>query len=552
MSAQTLRTPAAAAPGTVKGSDHVVRSFVARRTIRGALLWGVVVGAFTASSAVGYTALAATDAERTRILAGFAANPGLAALVGRPEDITTAAGFVDWRTTGIGALVVAVWGLLAATRVLRGEEAAGRWELLVTGRTTRRGATVDALAGLGAALVAMFAVIAVLTTATGARPDMGVGPGRAALFALAVTLAAAVFAGVGALAAQLLPTRGQAAGLALAVFGVSFATRAVGDAAPRFAWVADLSPFGWVEQVRALTNPRPLWLVPLVGAVALLAAGTVALADRDIGAAAWGDRDSSPPRLGLLGGPLPLAVRLTRGSALAWLLGAVGLAALYGSITSSAAEAFANSPTLQRFGTAFTAQARIEGVELFAGVVFLVLMTVGMGCAAGAAGAIRREEALGLVENLLVRRVGRARWLAGRAALAAVPVVLLPLAGAGAFALTARAAGGPGAGELLAAGLNAAAPGLLLLGIGVLAVGWAPRATTRVAYGLLAWSFLLEMLASTVDLPEAVRATSLLHHVALAPAVAVEWGAVAGYAGLAVLAAAVGVRGFVRRDLRGE
>jgi len=91
-----------------------------------------------------------------------------------------------------------------------------------------------------------------------------------------------------------------------------------------------------------------------------------------------------------------------------------------------------------------------------------------------------------------------------------------------------------------------------LLGVGVLAVGWAPRATTRVVYGLLAWSFLLEMLASAVDVPEAVRATSLLHHVALAPAVGVEWGAVAGYAGLAVLAAAVGVRGFVRRDLRGE
>ncbi len=31
----------------------------------------------------------------------------------------------------------AVWGLLTATRLLRGEEDAGRWELLLAGQTTR-------------------------------------------------------------------------------------------------------------------------------------------------------------------------------------------------------------------------------------------------------------------------------------------------------------------------------------------------------------------------------------------------------------------------------
>jgi ABC-2 type transport system permease protein len=551
MTAGTLRTaPAVAAP--VDRAAHVVRGFVARRTLRGGLLWGVVIGAYVGSSAFGYTALGATDAERTRVLAGFAANPGLAALVGRPDDITTLAGFVDWRTTGIGALVVAVWGLMTGTRVLRGEEAAGRWELLASSRTTRRGATVDALAGLGVALVAMFAGAAVLTAAVGARPDIGIGVGPALLFALTITLAAATFVGVAALASQLLATRGQAAGLSLGVFGAAFATRAVGDAAPQVSWLSALSPFGWVERVHALGDPRPLWLVPLVALVGALVAGTVALADRDVGAAVWGDRDHAPARLGLLGGPMPLAVRLTRASSIAWLVGAAALGALYGSVAGAAAEAFAQSDILQRFGSAFTTQARIEGGKLFAGVVFLVLMTVAMGCAASAAGAMRHDEAQGLVDNLLVRPVGRARWLAGRVALAAVVVVLVPLAGAVGYLLTARGADGPGTADLLVAGLNAAAPGLLLLGLAVLTLGLAPRATGRVAYGLLAWSFLLEMLASAVDVPEPVRDTSLLHHVALAPAVGVAWVPVAVYLALAALAAAVGVRGFVRRDLAGE
>jgi ABC-2 type transport system permease protein len=551
MTAGTLRTTPAAAQAAER-PDHVVRGFVARRTVRGGLLWGVVIGAFVASSAFGYTALGATEAERTRVLAGFAANPGLAALVGRPDDITTVTGFVDWRTTGIGALVVAVWGLMTATRVLRGEEAAGRWELLVTGRTTRRGATVDALAGLGAALAALFAGTAVLTAAVGTRSDIGISAGRALLFAFVITLAAAVLAGVGALASQLVATRGQAAGLALGVFGVAFATRAVGDAAPSVEWLGALSPFGWVARVHALGDPRPVWLVPLVVLVVVLVAATIALADRDVGAAVWGDRDSAPARLGLLGGPLPLAVRLTRASSTAWLLGAVALGALYGSVAASAADAFAQSDVLQRFGTAFTTQARVEGAKLFAGVVFLVLMTVGMGSAASAAGAVRHEEAQGLVENLLVRPLARARWLTGRIALAAALVVLVPLAGAVGFLLTGRSADGPGADDLVAAGVNAAAPGLLLLGLTVLTFGWVPRATSRVAYGLLAWSFLLEMLASAVDVPDLVRDTSLLHHVALAPAVDVSWGPVAVYLVLAVLATAAGVRGFVRRDLAGE
>ncbi|HYY10089.1 MAG TPA: hypothetical protein VE781_04080, partial [Kineosporiaceae bacterium] len=157
---------------------------------------------------------------------------------------------------------------------------------------------------------------------------------------------------------------------------------------------------------------------------------------------------------------------------------------------------------------------------------------------------------LGPLGDAVGRAVGadEARFGAMFAAL----LVLVVLAGTAGFALTGRTAGGPGVPDLAAAALNAAAPGVLLLGIGVLVLGVAPRATARVAYGLLAWSFLLEMLASAVDLPAVVRGTSLLHHVALAPAVPVHWAPVAAYLGLAVVTAAVGVRGLVRRDLSGE
>ena len=61
----------------------------------------------------------------------------------------------------------AVWGLLTSTRLLRGEEDSGRWELLLAGQTTRRGAAVQALGGLGAGVVVLWALTAVITVLTG-------------------------------------------------------------------------------------------------------------------------------------------------------------------------------------------------------------------------------------------------------------------------------------------------------------------------------------------------------------------------------------------------
>lgn len=87
----------------------------------------------------------------------------------------------------------------------------------------------------------------------------------------------------------------------------------------------------------------------------------------------------------------------------------------------------------------------------------------------------------GYLDNLLVRSVSRARWLSARAFVifAAVAAAGL-LGGAGFWAGAATQHAGLTFGELLLAGLNAAAPAALLLGIGLLAFGFAPRLTSAV------------------------------------------------------------------------
>src|ERR1035441_938617 len=103
------------------------------------------------------------------------------------------------------SLVGALWGLLVATRVTRGEEAAGRWEPFLAGRTTQRRAAAQALAGLVCALLLILASAAGATIAVGMSSDVGFGLGPSFLFAAAITAGAAEFIVVGTLAAQIMP-----------------------------------------------------------------------------------------------------------------------------------------------------------------------------------------------------------------------------------------------------------------------------------------------------------------------------------------------------------
>ena len=65
----------------------------------------------------------------------------------------------------------------------------------------------------------------------------------------------------------------------------------------------------------------------------------------------------------------------------------------------------------------------------------------------------------------------------------------------------------------------------------------------------MAWAFLIEMLGSAVKVNHWIMDTSLLRHVALAPAVHPDWRINATYIGLGCAAALAGAWRFARRDL---
>ena len=96
------------------------------------------------SSATG----AATRRSRSALpLRGASAsNKAVELFYGSPHDLLTVGGYAAWRVGGIGALIAAIFGLLAAIRALRAEEDSGRQELVLAGAISRRTAYLAALA----------------------------------------------------------------------------------------------------------------------------------------------------------------------------------------------------------------------------------------------------------------------------------------------------------------------------------------------------------------------------------------------------------------------
>ena len=529
----------------------VVVGQTARKAIRSGVIWGYIFGIAVASSAISYTTVYKTQAQRNALAAAYGSNKATSALFGPAPDLQTVAGFTVFKISMTLMILGAVWGLLTSTRLLRGEEESGRWELLLAGQTTRRGATVQALAGLGSGVFVLWVLAAVITIIIGLDSKVDIAAGPSLYFALAMVASAVMFLAVGVLTSQLGATRRQAASYAAVFLGLAYAVRMIADAGVGLHGLIWASPLGWVEELRPLTAPRTLALVPIAGFTAVLAIVAVHLAGRrDVGASIVADRATSPPHLRLLSGPTGLAIRMARPTVIGWWVAIAVSGLLYGLIAKSAGSTISGSSVHKVFSKL---GAPGTGAEAVLGVCFLVLAVLVAFVGAGQLTAARSEESGGRLEHLLVRPVTRTSWLGGRLGVAFV-VVVVSGAGAGVFAWLGAASQHAGVSfpKLLEAGVNLVPPAVAILGIGVLAFGICPRMVAVVVYSLLGWSLLIVIVGGIGAVSHWVLDTSVFHQMASAPAVPPHWEANGVMTAVGCVGALIGGVAFKRRDLQGE
>jgi ABC-2 type transport system permease protein len=527
-----------------RSPQRFLLAHLARRSRRSSIVWSLGFAVSVASVAAGYRAAYPTLAQRLVIARQLVSNLGFQALYGRAGRLETVGGFTAWRSGGTLTVLAAVWGLLLVTRLGRGDEETGSHELVVGGALTARDRHA-AVVAVAAAWSVVAGALVVLTAVACTIPVTG-----SLLLGAELMLAGLLGVGLGALAGQLVTTRRRASGWAGAAVGVAVVLRVLADGTTGLGWVRWSTPFGWLESTQAGSPGERWW--PLVGPIAL-SAGAAALAvslgaRRDLGAGLVGDHDHGPAAGRRSSSPAPLAVRLAVRSLAGWSVSLVAAGLVLGLLASDVARFARSSPgyasTVAKLGVADPGRP-----AAFIGLAFSLLVVALAAAAAGSVAAGRDHEAGGALALLAAGPLRRSRWLLAHATTSAAEVVVLAtLAGGAAWLGTALQGSRISLVDGLGAGWNLVPVVLVVLGIGTLVHGLAPRAAGPAAIVVIVGGYLLQLVGALAHLPRWVRDVSPFEHVAPFPAADVRPVATVVMVLLGTFGIVVGALAIDRRD----
>src|SRR5262245_64828151 len=304
------------------GTARLVRAILRRDRVRIAV-WTLSIAGLVAVTAASVKGLFPTQADLDR---AAAAETSAAAIVlnGPPYGLDTVGGQVAYQVGGWGMVAVALMTMFMYTRNTRAEEESGRLELV-------RATVVGRHAQPTAALIVVGGINLLVGLAVGlANIAYGLPVGGSLLFGAGFTVLGLMFCGVTAITAQVTENTRVANGLAGIVLGVAFALRAIGDVNDgTLSW---LSPIGLVQKSKPYAGD--IWWPLAIGlalAGVLTMVGGVLASHRDIGAGLVPPRPGPPEAGRLLGGPMGLALRLQRGTLIAWAVGLFLTGVAYGS-----------------------------------------------------------------------------------------------------------------------------------------------------------------------------------------------------------------------------
>lgn len=512
------------------------------RNLSFALLFLLVAYAIPA----GYRHSYPTLHERLGFARSFADDKTARLFYGTPHDLVTVGGYAGWRVAGLGAVFTAMWGILAAVRALRAEEQAGRTEIVLAGVVTRGGVFLANLAGVLVGIAVLWLGFFLGLLAAGLSAD------GSAYLALAAVAPAPVFAGLGMLVSQLVPTRRLATELSSALLLVALVLRVVADTSSSLHWLRWTTPLGWTEELRPFAGSRPLLLfLPAAGAAVLVGTAAAIAVRRDVGNGLMRARDSAAPRLRLLSSHAAQALRTERGSLAGWGVGIGFFALIVGLSANEFSSKNVSASAARQFHKVGGASIITPAGALSFYFLFFVLVISLFGCAQVA--AARREEADQRLETLFALPVRRRAWLGGRLAIAVAAAAGLALA-AGMFAWLGDVSqeGSVSLPDLLGAGANCLPAALLFLGLGAAAFAALPRAGAGIAYGLVSIAFVWELFGALLGAPSWLLGLSPFHQVGLVPDKPFRTTAALLMLALAAAAMVASVLLFERRDLAGS
>jgi ABC-2 type transport system permease protein len=535
------------------------------RDYRVAILgWGIGMGLVIVSPMASVATLISTPAQR----AALAALAAQFAWNADPVAANTVGGYATFKI-GISIFLICVWPLLAASRMLRGEEDRGSLDVLLSMPRTRGRIALEKLAAMWAALLLIGLIVGVLAYLGGLafKADFSLVDGL--LFGLNLSLICAVFGGVALLISQFTQERGPAAGATGALLLVFIVLDMVHRVIPDTEWISRLSPIYYYNLSKPLipsygTSLEGL-LVQLVLAVLLSAAGVWLFVRRDAGDVVHvpGLRTRAPRASHALpAGDLSLRSVYARSLGMIgwatfwWTLVIAGFAGwmvlVVEQMVSKLNDLFSSgdsSLAVQVLKAIGGGGSRLN--ELFLGAMFELLPVLLMAFAVTQVNRWSADEDDGRLEIVLSTPRSRSSVLLGRfAALATATIVIGLLTLAAAAAAAAIAGVTLDATNLAEATLGMVPLGLLIAAVGYLASGWLRSAAdTGLLSFLLAGWFFLSFIGPDLKWPDATLRLSPFYYYGTPLLHGWEVGNVLLLLGVAAVALVLGTLRFARKDI---
>ena len=232
--APAATTDDVAAPGTMLG-------WSLRQNRRAVLLWAIAIAAVSAMYASFYTVMDGPEMEA--LIGGMP--EGLVAALGY-DRIGSPAGYLESTVYALlGPILMMVFGITHAARVLAGVEEDGSLELELSSAVSRRRVVLERYAALviQLAVLAVATSVAVLMVVVAIDMDVSIGgllAGGLGMFLFALAVASVTFA-VGAATGRRVVGLSAGAGLGVVAFMADAFAGMLDDG----RWLEALSPFSW-------------------------------------------------------------------------------------------------------------------------------------------------------------------------------------------------------------------------------------------------------------------------------------------------------------------
>lgn len=527
--------------------------------------WGAGIGLLLYAVVSTVASLVATPQARVSLISLAGSFTWLA----DPIAVDTPGGYATWKY-GFTILIVALWPLLACSRLLRGEEERGSLDVLLSLPCGRGRIALEKLAAVWTALLGMGLLIGLLIFAGGVRANANFGLSGALLFGLNVTLICGVFGSIALLLSQFTQGRSAAAGWTGGLLLIFIILDMVHRVYAGTEWLSRLSPVYYFNLSKPLvpsygTNPGAM-LVLLALSVLLSGAAIWLFARRDVGGTValpgflrLPERTMRPERV------LPVnawslrsvytrSLGMIAGSTFWWTLGIAGFAAwmivVAKQTETNLLSLIQGSSLLKNVITKVGGSNQATNATLLS-FLFVFLPLLLMAFAVTQASRWAADEEDGRLELVLSTPQPRLQVMLGRFAALTTATIIIGVLTLGTSALASAATGLQlDGGNLAAATLSLIPMGLLIAAIGYLFSGWLRTAvdTGLLSFLLVIW-FFISFVGPELNWPDATLRFSAFYYYGTPLLHGLPTGDTLLVLAVAVVALVLASMRFVRKDI---